>query len=130
MTVKTAHLDLYQGDDAAWTAVVRDASGVLLDLAAITPRAQIRRKVADADPVIVYEIPITVVSAGTMLLNIPHDVSRTLNGAYVWDLQLTDAAGSITTILAGKVNITLEVTRDETALRALRNGDAVLRANI
>ena len=125
MTVKTAHLDLYQGDDAAWTAVVRDASGVLLDLAAITPRAQIRRKVADADPVIVYEIPIEVISAGTMKLNIPHDVSETLNGKYVWDLQLTDAAGSITTILAGNVNITLEVTRDETALRARRNGDAI-----
>ena len=116
MTVKTAHLELYQGDDEAWTVTVRDASGELLDLTGITPRAQIRRQVADKDPVVVYEIPITIESAGTMVMNVPRTASAALSGKYVWDFQLT--GDGRTTILAGNVSITQEVTRDESAIRA------------
>jgi hypothetical protein len=103
-------LQIYQGDDYTGIVTVLNADGTAADLSTYTPRAQIRRKVADLDPVIVAELTLTV-DENRITLSLDHDITRTLSGAYVWDLQLTDAAGEITTIMAGSVPVTLEVTR-------------------
>src|SRR5262245_24921323 len=110
MPVSKADLILYQGDDFAATVAVSNEDGTPADISTCTAQAQIRRAVADRDPVIVAEIT-AAVDTSTVTLSIPHTVTETLSGRYTWDLQLTSGAGQITTILAGNVQVTLEVTR-------------------
>jgi len=110
-----ASLNLYQGDDWAGLVSVYQADGTTpFDLTGYTARAQIRRDVADRALDVLAEITIGVVDAagGLLSLDLDHTVTATLSGHLLWDLQLTDAAGEITTILAGGVNVTSEVTRE------------------
>ncbi len=102
---------IYQGDD--WTSVVTvyvEGTSTPADIAGYTAEAQIRRAVADEDDEVVVEIT-TVVSSPQINLSIPHSVTETLSGRYVWDLQITSPTGGITTICRGKVVVTAEVTR-------------------
>lgn len=108
--VPRADLCIYQGDDYAALVTVLNANGTPADLTGYVVQAQIRRNTADVETEIAATIN-TLVSVNTITLAIPHDVTATLNGKYVWDLQLTSEAGMVTTILAGKANVTAEVTR-------------------
>lgn len=109
-------IDIYQGDTFAATVTVRNADGTDADITGYTAKAQIRRAVADADPVVVAEMS-AVVQSPEIQLALSHDITETLAGRYVWDLQIVSAAGAVTTILAGKVNTTAEVTREDATLR-------------
>jgi hypothetical protein len=106
----SADLSIYQGDD--WTAIVTvlNEDGTPADISTFTAKAQIRRSIADSDPVVVVEIT-TVVASPLVNLSIPHTVTATLSGSYVWDLQLTGPSGGITTILKGRAKVEPEVTR-------------------
>lgn len=108
----TANLDIYQGDDYPAFVAVADSDGAPADLTGYTAKAQIRVNVADRAPEVVVEIDCTI-TGSDIYLSIPHAKTIDLTGInYVWDLQLTSASGIITTILAGKVRVSLEVTRD------------------
>ena len=107
-----ADLQIYQGDD--YSAVVTVASnGTPPDqvLAGYTAQAQIRDGPADDNPVVLVEIA-TVVTSPDISLTIPKETTATLSGEYAWDLQVISPAGMITTILAGGVMVTQEVTRE------------------
>jgi len=105
-----ADLVIYQGDDWGATVNVKNGTGPA-DITGFTAKAQIRQDVADNDPDVNVEIT-TVVSSPTVELTIPAAATVDLIcGSYVWDLQLTSPAGQITTILAGNVSVTQEVTR-------------------
>lgn len=110
-------IEVYQGDDWAATVTVRNEDGTDADITGYTARAQVRRAVADVDPVIVVEMS-AVVQSPEIQLSIPHDVTALLSGRYVWDLQIVSAAGAVTTLLAGKVITTAEVTRQDATLTA------------
>ena len=114
MSADRQDLAVYQGDDWAGTVTIRNEDGTPADISGYTAQAQIRRAVADADPVVEVEMSATVESP-QVHLSIPHDETEGLSGRYVWDLQLIDGAGAITTVLAGKVIVTAEVTREEVA---------------
>jgi hypothetical protein len=103
-------LNLYQGDDYDGTVLVQHEDGTPADISGYTARSQIRRAIADEDPEVAVEITTTVVSP-EVFLHIPHDITATLSGAYVWDLQLTTPSGTIITVAKGKVKLTYEVTR-------------------
>lgn len=103
-----ADLNLYQGDD--YGAVVT-VTGIQ-DLTGYTPAAQIRTGPADTNPQVVVEIDAVLVPPTTINLTITHDITVKLKGAYVWDLQVTDPSGIVTTLLAGSVTVALEVTRE------------------
>jgi len=105
-----ADLQIYQGDDYAATVTVSNPDGTPADLSACTPRAQIREDVADEAPTVIVEIAATIAGSDVNLF-IPHTDTTLLAGGYVWDLQLTDGDGLITTVVAGKVRATQEVTR-------------------
>jgi len=111
-----ADLSIYQGDD--WTGIVTvlNEDGTPADIGTFTAKAQIRRSIADSDPVVVVEI-VTVVSSPLINLSIPHAVTATLSGSYVWDLQLTGPTGGITTILKGRAKVDSEVTRAAATVR-------------
>jgi hypothetical protein len=110
-------LILYQGDDEPYTVTVTLDGTTPADITGYTAQAQIRRAVADADPEVAATITCTVQSP-EVLLSIPHAVTATLTGKYVWDLQLTSPEGMVKTVMAGKVSVTQEVTRAATAMMA------------
>jgi hypothetical protein len=112
-----ANLEIYQGDDYSLIVTVLNADGTPADLTGYTAQAHIRRAVADSDPVIVADM-VTVVAGNLVTASTPHTVSETMTGKYLWDIQLTSDTGVITTILAGKVTVTLEVTRVESIVHA------------
>jgi hypothetical protein len=107
-----ANLMIYQGDD--YQAVVTVSDGVTPPgqiLTGYTAQAQIRNGPADTNAAILVEIE-TAMASPDINLTIPHADTVTLtNGPYAWDLQLIAADGTINTILAGAVYVTLEVTR-------------------
>ena len=101
-----------QGDDFQATVTVTNDDGTPADLAGYSAQSQIRKLVADEDPVVVVEIGCTIETPNKVKLLIPHAETEALRERYVWDLQLTDGAGIITTVLKGKVIVILEVTRE------------------
>src|SRR5262245_53496620 len=111
-----ANLQVYQGDDYVATVTVTNPDGTPADLSGFTAKSQIRRQVADLDPVVVVEITTTIESP-YIYLALNHVETTQMNGTYVWDLQLTEiATGVITTICAGTVPIQQEVTREQAAV--------------
>jgi hypothetical protein len=105
----SADLEVYQGDDFLATVTVMEGSKPA-DITGYTAQAQIRRDVADNDPEVAVEIT-TVVTSPYITLSILHDVTATMSGIYVWDLQIINTDGAIETILTGQVRVTQEVTR-------------------
>lgn len=101
---------LYQGDDYTALITVRNADGSAADITGYTALAQIRRDVADADATVAATFT-AAVSSPHVLLSLTNAQTRALSGKYVWDLQLTSAAGLIATILKGKVSVEAEVSR-------------------
>jgi hypothetical protein len=108
----TANLDLYEGDDYTATVLVTDASGNAVDLTGYTISAQVRVGPADANPTVAVEITCTFTAPNQIMLTIPHSTTKTLSGRYMWDLQVKSSTGIITTILAGGVTVTAEITRE------------------
>ena len=105
-----ADLYIYQGDDyTALVTVMSDAS-TPADITGYTAQAQIREDVADNVAEVAVDI-VTDVFSPYISLKIPSSVTVNLCGAYVWDLQVTDPGGLITTLLSGAALVTAEVTR-------------------
>ena len=91
--------------------MVTNEDGTAADIDGYTAKAQIRRAVADQEPEVAVEIT-TLVESPLINLSIPHTQTVALQGRYVWDLQIVSPTGGITTIVAGKVKLTPEVTRN------------------
>ena len=51
---------------------------------------------------------------GLTVLTIPHSVTDILEGTYVYDLQMLDNTGEVTTVAQGKLIINYDVTRRNT----------------
>jgi hypothetical protein len=111
MPVAKADLVIYQGDDyAAQVLVSHDGIPPGSVLTGYTAQAQIRNGFADDFPNIIVSIT-TLVQTPYINLSIPKAQTLPLMGDYVWDLQVTDSSGVITTILYGNVSVIQEVTR-------------------
>jgi len=106
-----ADLLIYQGDDWAAIVNVTNEDGTPADITGYQAQAQIRRAVADEDTTFIIELGALVVPPDRISITIPHTQTTLLDGQYVWDLQLVTPGQIITTILAGKVRVTQEVTR-------------------
>lgn len=107
-----ANLEIYQGDDYAAVVTVTNGTPTPPDLTGYTPRAQIRLAPADLSSQVVVEIIAALNPPNIVDLVIPSIITTQLSGLYVWDLQLKDPGGTISTILAGNVIVTREITRE------------------
>ena len=107
-----ATLNIYQGDDYAADVTVMQADGITpANLTGYTAQSQIRPALGDTSPTAVAQFT-TTIAGNVITIKLTHDDSKNLTKtAYVWDLQVIDATGWITTILAGPVQVTLEVTK-------------------
>lgn len=102
-------LAIYRGDSHAWRFVLwQDAARTQpADLAGITAKAEIRDR--PAGPVI-FPIPLTVTLPNIIDALLVATATAQLPAAGRWDLQLTDASGWVSTILAGLVKVTGDIT--------------------
>ena len=107
----TGDLKIYQGSDYTARVEVYNADGTAADLTGFTAKAQIRRDVADKCPDVATDV-LCVVEGSIIWLTVPHAATADLFGRYLWDLDLIDPAGNVTTILGGHAVVTQEVTRD------------------
>ena len=105
-----ADLLVRQGDDWTCQVEVQYLDGSPADITGWTAQSQIRKGFADDNPDIVVDISATVVSPNINLY-IPKAETVDMLGEYAWDLQVTDPAGMVTTLLSGVVNVMQEVTR-------------------
>jgi hypothetical protein len=106
-----ANLDIYQGDDYAADVTVLNADGSAADLTGYTAQSQIRAALSDASPTATAQFAVAI-AGNVITLMLSHDETKALTSAsYVWDLQVIDSGGWITTLLAGAVKVTKEVTK-------------------
>jgi hypothetical protein len=119
--ILTADLAIYQGDDWAALVTVYQADGVTAaNLAGYSAQAQIRSGPADQQTVVAAEILCTIVLPNQISLSLTHQQTAQLGEQwYQWDLQLVSAAGVISTILAGQVDLSYETTRESTTQAAV-----------
>jgi hypothetical protein len=108
-------LDLYRGDTFPFAARLwADAAmTVPVDLSSVVPRAQLRTLYA------LPELVDSLILEIACVVELPNIVHMVINAAdwpatvcddARWDLQLTDAGGTVRTVLAGPVRITGDVT--------------------
>jgi hypothetical protein len=108
-----ADLSIYEGDDWAGTVTVNQSDGTPANLTGYTAQSQIRTGPADQQPTVAAEIQATVQLPNQVLLYLSHAQTTSLSGPiFYWDCQITSSTGQITTILAGKVKVTQEITRE------------------
>ena len=103
------NITCYQGDDLYLDLTVT-ADGRPADLTGYTAKSQIRTSPASDE--ISAEIDAVVdEAAGVVRLHLTHAAATDLGGLMVWDCELTDAVGNVSTIAAGKLTVEAEVTR-------------------
>lgn len=102
---------LYQGDDAYLDVVVTEPDGTASDLTGYTPAAQIRERPDSTDVLATW---LASIDGNIIRLHLTHDQAANLATAGCWDVQITDAAGAVTTLAYGQCHVTREVTRPTT----------------
>jgi|SRR6516225_6809995 hypothetical protein len=119
MPIKSQDLSIYQGDDyAAMINVYQSDNVTPANLTGFTAQAQIRPGPADQAPV-AAEFTTAIVLPNQISISLTHTQTTSLTAfGYEWDLQITSSAGAITTLLAGAVAVTQEVTREPAVLMA------------
>jgi hypothetical protein len=103
------NLVLYEGDDFTFMVSVKDSSGQPVDLTGVTARAQIRASIT-APAILGSFTPTVDALAGNIWLHLADTVSSALPSTGVWDVEI-DRGGEITTLAAGTVSMTPDVTR-------------------
>lgn len=101
------NLSVYQGDDFFLTVTVDD-SVTPIDLTLYTPKSQIRPTPGDANLLATFDV--TVLDATHLQLHLTSAESTKLPTVAAWDVQITDAAGLVTTLAYGQVVTMGQVT--------------------
>jgi len=102
-------IEAYQGDDWAFQLIFTDSAGNPIDFTGATLLAQVRATPTSPDPAaatFTISIAANVVSYG-----LATTVTAALPQAAVWDCQVTDTTGKVTTIAGGRVTVRAQVTR-------------------
>jgi hypothetical protein len=98
------------------TVTVNDATETPIPLTGWTYRAQIRKKATDKNVMKSLDVSLDSVVTNRLVLRLSSEEAEGLTASGVWDLELTDPDGTVQTVLAGKVTVILDVTRDVVAV--------------
>jgi len=101
------NLLLYKGDDFTMTLTVTNPDGSAASLTGATFKAQIRTAPGAATLLASFT---TSVATNVVTLMLPNASSATLPAACAWDCQMTATAGTITTLAAGTVSVSGDVS--------------------
>lgn len=103
-------LSVLKGDDLTRSFTIKDENDNPIDITGWTFLAQLRVRPSDAAVVETWTVTITNAAGGAFDMKLTAAKTGAMTpGTYVWDLQRTDAAGDILTLLAGS---TLQVVQD------------------
>ena len=118
MTPGAYSLTLYRGDSYHWQFTLwSDANKMQpVDLTGVTAKAEIRDRSGGST---IVPLTCTVVMPNIVNAQLTSAACTTVPAAGVWDLQLTYMNGDVTTVLAGGVTVTPDVT-DSTHTTAVR----------
>ena len=105
---KVVNLALYAGDDAFLDLHVLNADGSAGDLSGATVRAQIR---SDASSSTVAATWVPTIDGNVIHLHLLSVDSRGLRPTSVFDVELTDSSGVVTTLANGSISMQAQVTR-------------------
>ena len=100
-------LNIYRGDSGRFRVSVVDEAGAPYDISAAAWDCDIR---PDADGALVTSLTVTPVDSSTIDVSLDAAQSAALEGDGVWDLEMT-LNGEVTTLLAGRVTVTKDVSR-------------------
>jgi hypothetical protein len=119
MRPATHNLEMVQGDTFRKNlrlSLVDDDAVLIdyIDLTGCTGKAQMRESYEDPD--ITAEFVVTVMNqattkGGVTIYLAPATTEAIAVKKYVWDLQITNAAGDVTTYIGGDATVTNQVTR-------------------
>ena len=113
-------LQITRGDTSALNVTCYQSDGVTaLNITGYTLWWTAKNSASDADPGVIQKtttgggITITNAAGGIATVNlVPADTSGLSTGvALLWDLQAKDGSGNITTLAAGMVAVTADITR-------------------
>lgn len=112
-------LKLYRGDTYRWQFKLWDdvEKTIPTDLSGVTPKAEIRDKPSG---VVKATITTSITAPNIIEATLPAAACANLPAKGAWDLQLTYANGDVSTVLAGTVDVTLDVTDSAVGLAAER----------
>jgi hypothetical protein len=102
------NLELYAGDDFALTLTLTNPNGDPVDVSTATVEAQIRTKPGSTDIAASFACS---GAANVVTLWLYKNGTQDLAGDFVWDCQVKWPGGPNSTIVAGVVAITADVTR-------------------
>jgi hypothetical protein len=102
-------LNIYRGDTHAWRFVLWQdtAKTIPVDLNGMTVKAEIRDRPAGT---VIHSIPVLVTQPNIIDATLTAAATAQLPAAGRWDLQITDAAGWVSTVLAGNVKVVGDIT--------------------
>lgn len=104
-------LNIIIGDTETVSVTLQDANGSAINIAGRTYSAQIREKASSASPLATFSCSITNAAQGKFSCTLSAAATAALSPANaVWDLQETNGS-VVTTLMAGEVVITRDVTR-------------------
>lgn len=101
-------LVVYQGDDFALDLTVMMPINPP-DISVWSARAEARAKIADVDPIAVFDC--TVLAADKIRIHLTASESAKLVDKAVWDVQVEDTTGHVQTLAYGAIQLQKEVTR-------------------
>ena len=110
MTPGTYPLEIYRGDSYRWQFKLWNDVDKTdpVDLTGVTPKAEIRDKPAGKKVT-----PMTCTISAPNMIDVAlaaADSGSLIAGKAYWDLQLTYSGGDVSTVLAGPVTVTADVT--------------------
>lgn len=104
-------LEIYRGDTGRWSFLLwKDAAKTVpVDLTGASAAAQMRS--APGGTVLAsFTCNISATNRIDMLM-LPASSETLKPGRVCWDLQIIDSVGNVTTVLAGRVSVTADVTQ-------------------
>lgn len=117
-------ITIYQGDnydfffrlrERVWDAGLGDyVAGAYIDLTGWTGRSQIRANATAAAPLAEFAVTLsdqTATPGGVLLTLTPEQTAALPPGTAVWDVELTNNVAEVHTYIAGRVNVSAQVTR-------------------
>ena len=107
-------LEIYRGDTDAWTfSFWSDPEATEpMDLTGYTAAAHVRVK--PGAPEVAGVLVATIELPNLVRVDLPASISESLPVcSSSWDLQLTSASGGVRTVVAGRANVTADVTFSE-----------------
>jgi hypothetical protein len=102
------NLNLYTGDDFSMMLTLTNPDNTPTDLTGASFLAEIRQSAPSKTVAATFAV---ATAANVITLSLTNEQTQSLVGKFVWDCQITSSTGIITTLAAGKVTFTQDVSR-------------------